>query len=67
MYCSCERSFNPSLQDKPVVVLSNRDGCIIARSEESKKLGIKMGAPYFEVKPLIEEQGIVVLSSNYAL
>lgn len=49
-YCSCERVFRPDLRDKPVVVLSNNDGCVIARSEEAKALGYKMGAPFYQVK-----------------
>ena len=53
-YASCERVFNPSLNDKPVVVLSNNDGCIIARSIEAKKLGIQMGEPFLSVKILLE-------------
>ena len=52
-YASCERVFNPSLNDKPVVVLSNNDGCIIARSIEAKKLGIQMGEPFFKCKDII--------------
>lgn len=66
-YASCERVFNPELEGKPVVVLSNNDGCIIARSNEAKALGIKMGEPYFRCKPLIERHRVRVFSSNYAL
>jgi DNA polymerase V len=66
-YASCERVFNPSLEDCPVVVLSNNDGCIIARSAEAKALGIKMGAPVFEVRKLISKYKVVVFSSNYPL
>ena len=66
-YVSCERVFNPKLEGKPVVVLSNNDGCIIARSNEAKALGIKMGEPYFKCKPLIERHRVRVFSSNYAL
>ena len=66
-YASCERVFNPELEGKPVVVLSNNDGCIIARSNEAKALGIKMGEPYFRCKPLIERHLVRVFSSNYAL
>ena len=51
-YASCERVFRPDLRQKPIIVLSNNDGCVIARSNESKALGIKMGVPYFEVKGL---------------
>ena len=66
-YISCERVFNPELEGKPVVALSNNDGCIIARSNEAKALGIKMGEPYFQCKPLIERHRVRVFSSNYAL
>jgi len=66
-YASCERVFNPALNGKPVVVLSNNDGIIIARSAEAKALGIKMGTPAFEVKNLIEQKKIYAFSSNYAL
>lgn len=66
-YVSCERVFNPRLEGRPVVVLSNNDGCAVARSNEAKALGIKMGAPLFQWQALIRRHGIVVLSSNYAL
>ncbi|KAF2520048.1 Y-family DNA polymerase [Flavobacterium salilacus subsp. salilacus] len=66
-YASFERVFNPKLQNVPVVVLSNNDGCVIARSNESKALGIKMGEPYFLIKDKIKEHNIRVLSSNYTL
>ena len=66
-YASCERVFNPKLERKPVVVLSNNDGCIIARSNEAKKLGIKMGGPAFKVKNVIEKYNINVFSTNFAL
>ena len=66
-YASCERIFNPKLLNKPVVVLSNNDGCIIARSDEAKKLGIKMGEPYFQAKSIIEKNRVHVFSSNYSL
>ena len=66
-YASCQRVFEPHLIGKPVVVLSNNDGCIIARSNEAKALGIPMGAPAFELKKLFEEHKIYVYSSNYAL
>ena len=66
-YVSCERVFNPALEGKPVIVLSNNDGCIVSRSNEAKALGIPMAAPAFECKELIEEHGIFVFSSNYAL
>lgn len=66
-YCSCERVFRPELDRKPVVVLSNNDGCIIARSDEAKQFGIGMAGPYFLAKPLIEKHGVEVFSSNYNL
>lgn len=66
-YASCERVFQPSLQHRPVVVLSNNDGCIVARSNEVKSLGIGMGTPYFKVKDVIQKNNIAVFSSNYAL
>jgi DNA polymerase V len=66
-YCSCERLFKPKLDNKPVVVLSNNDGCIISRSNEAKKLGVEMAGPYFKAKPLIEKHGVAVFSSNYNL
>ena len=66
-YCSCERLFEPKLWNKPVVVLSNNDGCIISRSDEAKKLGVQMGGPYFMAKPLIQKHGVSVFSSNYNL
>ncbi len=66
-YVSCERLFNPKIQYKPVVVLSNNDGCVISRSREAKALGIKMGEPYFKVKELIKKNKVHIFSSNYAL
>jgi DNA polymerase V len=66
-YASCERLFEPKLIGKPVVVLSNNDGCIIARSNEAKALGISMGAPYFKCEKLLKARGVEVFSSNYAL
>ncbi|MDO7846276.1 Y-family DNA polymerase [Hymenobacter sp. M29] len=66
-YVSCERAFQPRLETRPVVVLSNNDGCIVSRSAEAKALGIPMGEPLFKVKPLMEQHGVVALSSNYAL
>jgi DNA polymerase V len=66
-YCSCERLFKPKLENKPVVVLSNNDGCIISRSNEAKKLGVDMAGPYFIAKPLIEKYNVAVFSSNYNL
>ena len=66
-YVSCERLFNPKIQKKAVVVLSNNDGCVISRSTEAKILGIKMGEPYFKVKDLVKKNKVEVFSSNYAL
>jgi DNA polymerase V len=66
-YASCERVFNPKLNGVPIVVLSNNDGCVIARSNEAKALGIPMGAPAFEYKKQFEEHHIQVFSSNYEL
>lgn len=66
-YASCERVFNPALRNRPVVVLSNNDGCIVARSNEAKALGIKMGVPFFRVKDVIEKNNVAYFSSNYAL
>ena len=64
-YASCERVFNPSLLGKPIVVLSNNDGCVIARSNEAKELGIPMGAPYYQHKSFIQKNNVKVFSSNY--
>ena len=66
-YCSCERVFHPDLRNKPVVVLSNNDGCVIARSEESKALGIKMGDVFYQVKDMLDKNNVAVFSSNYNL
>ena len=66
-YCSCERVFQPHLEGQPVVVLSNNDGCAIARSDEAKALGIKMGAPYFQLRELERDAGLIALSANFAL
>lgn len=66
-YCSCERVFHPDLIGRPVVVLSNNDGCVIARSEESKALGIKMGDVFYQVKDKLEQNDVAVFSSNYNL
>ena len=66
-YVSCERVFNPKLNNRPVVALSNNDGCIISRSKEAKALGIKMGVPLFKVKDIVEKEKVVVFSSNYTL
>ena len=66
-YASCERVFNPSLQHKPIVILSNNDGCIISRSDEAKELGIPMGAPIFKYRKLLNTHNVQILSSNYSL
>jgi len=66
-YASCERVFSPKLEGRPVVVLSNNDGCVVARSNEAKALGIGMGVPAFEVEDIIRKNGVEVFSSNYAL
>lgn len=66
-YASCERAFNPSLNGRPVVVLSNNDGCVIARSNEAKALGIRMGVPAYQIQELVRENKIAVFSSNYTL
>lgn len=66
-YASCERVFEPNLEGKPVIVLSNNDGCVIARSEESKKLGFKVGDPIFKLKDCVRKHNVIVRSSNFAL
>jgi DNA polymerase V len=66
-YVSCERLFQPGLEGKPVVVLSNNDGCVVSRSQEVRDLGIKMAVPWFQLKQLAKRHGIIALSSNYAL
>lgn len=66
-YASCERIFRPDLRDKPVIMLSNNDGCAIARSNETKTLGIKMGAPAFQIADLIKENNVAVFSANFVL
>ena len=66
-YVSCERLFNPKIRRKPVVVLSNNDGCIVSRSNEAKALGIKMGEPYFKAKDIIVKNNVQIFSSNYSL
>lgn len=66
-YCSCERLFRPDLENKPVVVLSNNDGCIISRTDEAKKLGVGMAAPYYQNREVIERNHVAVFSSNYNL
>lgn len=64
MYCSCERLFRPDLQTTPMVVLSNNDGCVVARSAEVKAMGVKMGAPWFTLQDLAKREGIIAFSSN---
>lgn len=66
-FASCERVFRPDLGGRPVIVLSNNDGCTIARSNEAKALGIKMGDPYFKIRDIVERNGVAVFSSNFAL
>ena len=66
-YCSCERLFRPDLENKPIVVLSNNDGCIISRTDEAKKLGVGMAAPYYQNREIIEKNKVAVFSSNYNL
>ena len=66
-YVSCERVFNPKLNNQPVIVLSNNDGCAVARSQEAKDLGIKMGVPLFQIKDIVEKNDVIVMSSNYAM
>ncbi|ENJ0754104.1 DNA polymerase V subunit UmuC, partial [Salmonella enterica] len=66
-YASCEKVFRPDLRNKPVVVLSNNDGCVIARSPEAKRLGIKMGVPWFQLKSQKFPEPVIAFSSNYAL
>ncbi|MCB0391329.1 MAG: Y-family DNA polymerase [Bdellovibrionales bacterium] len=66
-FCSCERLFRPDLQQKPVGVLSNNDGCFVSRTKELKALGVKMGAPYFQVKDICDKHGVHVFSSNFSL
>jgi len=66
-YASCERVFQPKLNGKPIVILSNNDGCVISRSNEAKAVGVPMGVPLFKIKDLVKEKNIEVFSSNYAL
>ena len=66
-FVSCERVFRPDLNGKPVIVLSNNDGCAISRSNEAKALGIKMGVPFFKIRNLVDEHGVMVFSGNMAL
>nr|WP_066702957.1 Y-family DNA polymerase [Curvibacter delicatus] len=67
IYVSCERVFRPDLNGRPVVVLSNNDGCAISRSNEAKALGIRMGVPWYQLRPLVQRHGLVALSANFAL
>ncbi|NBU62833.1 MAG: SOS mutagenesis and repair protein UmuC, partial [Chlamydiae bacterium] len=66
-YVSCELLFRPDLKGKPVIVLSNNDGCVVARSKEAKKIGIPMGAPLFTIQNLVKAFDVVHFSSNYSL
>ncbi|WP_352892875.1 Y-family DNA polymerase [Mesorhizobium sp. M0984] len=66
-YCSCERAFAPALNGRPVIVLSNNDGCAVARTPEAKALGIAMGAPFFKIRDLCRKNQVAVFSSNYTL
>src|SRR6478672_438906 len=66
-YCSCERVFNPKLEGRPVIVLSNNDGCAISRSDEAKALGIGMAAPAFIMSKFLDQQNVAIFSSNYTL
>lgn len=66
-YVSCERLFNPKLEGRPVIALSNNDGCVVARSQEAKQLGIKMGEPFFKIRDLCKHQNVVICSSNYSV
>lgn len=66
-YCSCERLFNPSLNGRPVVVLSNNDGCVIARSDEAKAIGIEMAIPEYMIRDKMKEHNVAIFSSNYTL
>jgi DNA polymerase V len=66
-YCSCERAFDPTLEKRPVIVLSNNDGCAIARTDEAKACGIDMGMPFHMLKDIIRKYNVAVFSSNYTL
>ena len=66
-FASCERVFRPELQGKPVIVLSNNDGCAVARSNEAKALGIRMGDPFFKIRQIVEKNDVAVFSGNMAL
>ena len=63
-FASCERVFRPDLEGRPVIVLSNNDGCAVARSQEAKALGIKMGDPFFKIRDTVEKHGVAVFSGN---
>ena len=66
-FVSCERVFNPSLEGRPVVVLSNNDGCVVSRSNEAKAIGIKMGQPLYQIRDYVKKYNVAVRSSNYQL
>ena len=66
-YASCEKLFRPDLRHRPVIVLSNNDGCVVARSKEAKEIGIPIATPFFKIKPLIKRHRVSFFSSNYAL
>jgi DNA polymerase V len=66
-YASCEKLFRPDLKHRPVICLSNNDGCVVARSQEAKAIGIKMGTPLFQIQDVVRQHGVEVFSSNYAL
>ena len=66
-FASCETLFRPDLKNKPLIVLSNNDGCVVARSQEAKQLGIKMGVPFYQIKDLVNRYQVITFSSNYAL
>ena len=66
-YASCERLFRPDLKTKPIIVLSSNDGCVVARSNEAKALGIAMGVPYFKIKAICKQHKVEVFSSNFSL
>ncbi|MFM7236164.1 MAG: hypothetical protein ACKOYK_05245, partial [Cyanobium sp.] len=66
-YASCEAVLDPAVVGRPLVVLSNNDGCVVSRSAEARALGIPMGAPFFRVQPQLERHGVIVRSSNYSL
>lgn len=66
-YCACEQVFDPRLRRRPVVVLSNNDGCVVARSAEARALGVTLGIPLFQIRDLVDRHSVAVLSSNYPL